>query len=657
MRFALVAKEVHPFVPGGGLGRYVTATAETLAPLGEVILFTTSAYEARYHELVAEGSPDLPTGVRIEFVPEPTPEDGGAFLHGFQLWGANVLDALRETYGNDGPDLVEFPDYLGEGCVVLQARRTLHPTLRNSCVCVRLYTTAEMISVLNGDLPGDFDTQVLYDLERISLRYADRIVYGGGDVYSTFERFYPDEELAPGYEILHSVPLDGSPPEDETEETDGSLRLLYLGRMERRKGVQNLLRAVTALPREDWTLTLVGGDTMTAPLRTSMRAQLELMAANDERIKFRDRVPSRDVSSLVRSHDLCVVPSLWECWPNVALEALSQNRPVLASPTGGLVGIVEHGRSGWFTREVGERSLRDALETLLSEPERVRALSRSGSLRERFERLTDRDVVRAKYKELVEAHRTTFKRPVARTQDPLVSVVIPYFELEEFLEETLLSVFAQTYRELEVIVVNDGSLRAEDAVLDELAGRYPIEIVTQQNSGLGAARNFGISQCRGRYVFPMDADDLLAPTFIERCVEVLQADPEVAYVTSWSHFIDEDGTVLPRGTAGYSPLGNRTRALDRLNVAGSAESVFDRRIFDLGLRYSVDIANYEDWVLFREMRDKGFEGRIIPEPLLFYRVRSASMTRTVGMPEHHRLVGEIEGHLREAEVAWTPRKG
>jgi hypothetical protein len=131
----------------------------------------------------------------------------------------------------------------------------------------------------------------------------------------------------------------------------------------------------------------------------------------------------------------------------------------------------------------------------------------------------------------------------------------------------------------------------------------------------------------------------------------------VSYVTSWSCFIDENGTVLPQGTAGYSPLGNGTRALDHVNIAGSAESVFDRRIFDLGLRYSVDVANYEDWVLFRELREKGFEGRIIPERLLFYRVRSESMTRMVGMPEHDRLVGEIEAHLRQTEVAWTPRKG
>jgi glycosyltransferase involved in cell wall biosynthesis len=206
-----------------------------------------------------------------------------------------------------------------------------------------------------------------------------------------------------------------------------------------------------------------------------------------------------------------------------------------------------------------------------------------------------------------------------------------------------------------VIVVNDGSLRVEDAVLDDLDEQYPIILVTQQNSGLSAARNYGISQARGRYVLPMDADDLLAPTFIERCVEVLQRDRDISYVTSWSHFIDEDGVVLSEKIGGYRPLGNGTSAVDHLNIAGSAEAVFDRRVFDVGIRYSVDLTSYEDWLHFRELKTKGFVGHVIPEPLLFYRVRPESMVRTVAIHEHDELIAEMEAHLREQEVAWTPR--
>jgi glycogen synthase len=657
MKVALVSREVHPFVPGGGLGRYVTATAATLASIGEVTVFTSSLYEPRHRRLVAENSPELPVGVRFVFVDDPEPDERGSFLHHMHAWGGRVLDALKREYGSDGPDIVEFPDYLGEAAVAVQARRTLDPTLRDSCMAIRCYTTSEMTSVLNGSVPSDFETRVLFDLERLALKQADRIVWPGGDVYESFKRFYPDGELAPGFEILHTVPHGGAPAPDETDDRDGPLQLLYLGRLERRKGVQNLLRAVTSLTSTEWRLTLVGGDTNTAPLRTSMRAQLELMAAQDARIEFRGSVPSTEIADLMRSHDLCVVPSLWECWPNVALEALSQNRPVLASPVGGLVGMIEPERSGWLTRRVGEAELRRSLEELIEDPDTVRALSRSGSPRAAFERMTDPDAVRDQYAELLEVHRRARQRRVPRAQKPLVSVVIPYFELDEYLEETLQSVFGQTYDNLEVIVVNDGSLRPEDALLDNLAERYPMTIVTQQNSGLSAARNYGISQARGRYVLPMDADDLLAPTFVQRCVDVLQHDPDVSYVTSWSHFIDEDGAVLSETIGGYRPLGNGSRALDRLNIAGSAEAVFDRRVFDLGIEYSVDLTSYEDWLHFRELKARGFEGRVIPEQLLFYRIRPASMVRTVAIHEHDELVEEMEAHLREMEVAWTPRNG
>jgi glycogen synthase len=655
MRFGLVSREVYPFI-GGGLSRYVTATAESLASVGEVTIFTTTKHQRRFRELEKAGSPDLPVGVRFVFIPEPTEPDRGAFYHHLHAWSARVYDVLRAEYGAHGPELIEFPDYLGEACVPIQAKRSLDRTLRNTCVCIRLYTTSEMTRILNGSIASTFDNRVLFDLERLALRRADRIIWPGGDVYETFRRFYAPDQLAPGWQIPHAV-RSASITSSDASPSDGSLRLLYLGRLERRKGVQDLIRAVTSIPRDDWSLTLVGDDTDTAPLGTSMRTQLELMSADDPRITFRDSVSSADVPALFHQHDLCVVPSLWECWPNVALEALGQNRPVLASPVGGLVGMIESNRSGWFSREVGERPLRDAIEGLINERERVRAASRAGTPRGRFEELTDPDVVRRGYLALVEEHESIRRSRAKRRRRPLVSVVITYFELDAYVEETLRAVFNQTHRDLEVIVVNDGSLRAADALLEELAGSYPFRVITQQNSGLGSARNMGITQSRGRYVLPFDADDLLAPTFIERCVDVHLENPGLAYVTSWSNFIDEEGRELADEFGGYRPLGNGAKALDAVNIAGSAEAVFDRRMFDLGYAYSHELSSYEDWLHFRQLQAEGFEGFIIPEQLLSYRVRTGSMVRTVAVRQHDRLLDEMESHLRAREVQWTPVNG
>lgn len=654
LRIALVSREVYPLVLGGGLGRYVAATAETLAEVAEVTILTTDLHEERYRELVAAGSEELPARVRWVFVPEPLEWEKGAFYHHLHGWSARVLDALRREYADQPPDLIEFPDYLGEGCVTVQAKQTLDPLVRRAAVCLRLYTPSEMTCVLNGHLPGDDAMGNLFELERHALRFCDRIIAPGGDVYETYRRFYGADRVAPAVEVHHPVLADPL-PDAPAAPHDGRLRLAYLGRMERRKGVDALLRALTGLSSPDWEITLVGGDTRTGPLGVSMREQVELAVNGDPRVTFRDRVGREEVVALFQQADLAVFPSRWECWPNVALEALQRDCPVLATPTGGYPGLVDHGTTGWLARGTDAAALARAIEPHVLDPEQARGVRRSGAGSAAFARLTDRAVVRDRYLRLIEEESARYRpRPRLRASAPLVSIVIPYFRMETYVEETLRSMLDQTYLPIELVVVNDGSLRAADRILEELAERYPLRIVTQQNSGLGAARNLGVAQSRGRYVYPMDPDDLAEPTYVERCVEVLEARPELAYVTSWSSFVDEDGVELGPLEGAYYPIGNTVGILHRTNASGSAEAVFRRSIFDAGHWYSTEMTSYEDWLHYRELAAAGRFGAVIPEPLLRYRVRRDSMVRTIAWSRQWRLFGEMEAHLREGEVTWTP---
>jgi glycosyltransferase involved in cell wall biosynthesis len=647
-RIVFVSREVYPF-DSAGLGNYVLFTAATLAPVAEVTILTSSLHERRYRELLAARDPRLPDGVRFEFVAEPTAEEAADWYGVLHLWSARAFEALVRLHPDGGPDLVEFPDYLGEACVTAQASQTLDRRLRNTLVCVRAYTTAEMCAVLDGHLPDDRDTRYLTELERFALRHADRFLWPGGDVLGAYHAFYGERGVAPATRVPHTV---RPAPEPSAGSGEGDrLRMLYVGRLERRKGVQNLVRAVTALPGSDWSLTMVGGDTPTAPLGQSMRDQLELMVAGDPRIELLDRVPREQLRGLYAGADLCISPSLWECWPNTVLEAFEQNCPVLATPVGGHLGMVEAGASGWLTTGTGADDMVDELERLLGEREEPAALAAGGGPRRRFEELTDPEPVREAYLELSREARA---RPAAARGDerPLVSIVVPYHRMEGYVAETLASIAAQTHPRIETIVVNDGSLRPEDDILGELAERYPISVVTQVNSGLGQARNLGIELSRGRYVLPLDPDDLILPPFVERCVEVLERRPELAYVTAWSEYMDERGR--PLGAGGYRPLGNAVASLERENLAGSAMAVFRRRLFEDGLRYSPDLTSYEDWLVYRELQAAGERGHVIPETLLRYRVRRGSMLRAVAMPGRKRLLGELRAHAREAEVSWTP---
>ena len=122
----------------------------------------------------------------------------------------------------------------------------------------------------------------------------------------------------------------------------------------------------------------------------------------------------------------------------------------------------------------------------------------------------------------------------------LVSVIIPAFNAAANIRQTLNSVLAQTYQEIEVIVVDDGSSDATSAIVEEFVARDPrFQLVRQSNAGVGAARNTAIRKARGKYIAPLDADDFWFPEKLEKqvaCIE--QCGDETGLVYCWSTLID-----------------------------------------------------------------------------------------------------------------------
>ena len=652
---ALVTREVHPLT-GGGIGAHVSALAELLEGRADVTIVTTSELEGRYREL--QDHPDLPRSARFAFVPEPPPDRLLSYFAWAHRWSVLAYEELRRLFSPGEQVLVEFPDYLGQAAVTAQGRVGRVKELSGARLAVRLHTSAEMCGILDGFLGDEPEPTVTFNLERFALKHADVLLWPGGDVLDTYRRLYGDDGLAPAVRLpaAFSCESPGLPDEPPPPGPADVLRLLYFGRLERRKGVQNLIRAAISLRREDWHLTLVGSDTDSAPLGRSIRDQLELMAAGDPRIEFHDAVPRGDLPRLIAEHHAVVLPSLWECWPNAALESLRANRPVIATPTGGFAEMIETDRSGWLTRHATAASLTDLLEELLEDRGRVLAAIESGGPRSALSRLADREAIVDGYLALAGGDDDRAAAAVPRRAEPrLVSVVIPYYRLDRYIEETVRSAVAQTYPRLEVIVVNDGSLRPEDASLFELAERYGFRLVTQPNAGLGAARNAGIRMSSGYYVFPLDADNVAEPEFVERCVEVLDGDESLAYATSWTRHIDADDAPDHGQGPGWQPLGNWCPLIRVQNVGGDAAAVVRRSVFDRGFWYSQDLTSYEDWQLYRELHDAGLYGHVIPERLLRYRQRGESMLRQLGVPLLTRLRGEMEAHLVERSMEWENR--
>jgi hypothetical protein len=221
-------------------------------------------------------------------------------------------------------------------------------------------------------------------------------------------------------------------------------------------------------------------------------------------------------------------------------------------------------------------------------------------------------------------------------EPPLVSVIIPAFNAEATLGETLRSVFAQTHQRLEILAVDDGSTDGTAALVESLARTEPrLSLIRQANAGVAAARNAGLAQARGDYVAWLDADDLWRPTKIAKQLAVFAAAPKpLGFVYTGYRLIDADGRVIrnPRTLADVSGATVRrqiattyfTNVSSIMAPRGLAQALggHDPRLRGWG------IEGAEDLLLQLRLALRAPAG-CVREALVGYRMHGANMSRAV----------------------------
>jgi glycosyltransferase involved in cell wall biosynthesis len=202
---------------------------------------------------------------------------------------------------------------------------------------------------------------------------------------------------------------------------------------------------------------------------------------------------------------------------------------------------------------------------------------------------------------------------------PRVSIIIPCYNHGAFIEEALNSVYAQTFTDYELIVVNDGSTDpATNRLLGKLADNG-LKVLQTSNRGPAAARNEGISRCRGKYVLPLDADDRIAAPFLEQTVGILDRDPEVGVVYSHVELFGLAGGEWPQ------PEFSLQGILFENMIVASA--VFRRSDWERVGGYSTAMMHgWEDWDFWLSLVALGRTVVRLPEKLFFYRIRQGSRT-------------------------------
>ena len=210
---------------------------------------------------------------------------------------------------------------------------------------------------------------------------------------------------------------------------------------------------------------------------------------------------------------------------------------------------------------------------------------------------------------------------------PLISVIVPVYNGEKTIRETIESVFNQSFSDFEIIVINDGS---QDSTLDVLASIQDprLKVFSYPNSGVSASRNRGFSHTVGEFIAFLDADDLWTPNKLEAQLAALQDNPNAAVAYSWTDFIDETSQFLRPGPH-FTISGDVYAELLRGNFLANGSNPLIRRqaLIEVG-SFDESLPPSEDWDIYLRLAAH-YHFIAVPFSQILYRVSTNSQSSNV----------------------------
>ena len=238
---------------------------------------------------------------------------------------------------------------------------------------------------------------------------------------------------------------------------------------------------------------------------------------------------------------------------------------------------------------------------------------------------TDRDAGKAITQPILIEKCPAFYRKMEKNriyEVPKVSVYIPAYNAIDFIEEAIQSALNQTYTDLEVVVVNDGSTDSTGEFLDQLYGNHPrVVVIHQPNGGISSASNTAINNCRGEYILQLDSDDALLPEAAEMLVSVLEKN-DVGFVYGDAYLTDTTGKAY--GKAYSWSMFDRYKLLDGMMV--HHPRMFRKRDFNRISGFDTNLSNAVDYDLFLKLSEVT-DGYHLQTPLYLYRQHNTNTSR------------------------------
>lgn len=408
---------------------------------------------------------------------------------------------------------------------------------------------------------------------------------------------------------------------------DGTTTFLYAGRIIPGKGVKELLEAFTkviesngCVDRGKLRLIIAGFSGFD---RKYERNILKTADKYDE-ITCINQVSSKDMSALYDKADVVVMPTIdEEPFGLVALETMAKGIPLIVTNSGALPEVVGDGALIVDKNHNFVKNLSDTILKTFFDKKITNKLSECAYKRAHADHRFDINSYFSCFAEII--------KPSELKETDKISVIIPVYNVFPYIERCLNSVVEQTYSNLEIILINDGSTDGSGEICDKYAGTDKrIHVIHQDNQGLSAARNAGIDNATGDYIFFCDSDDYLAKDALEKLIKKLKTDNDDITACGIMSICDKGGTsfveevltdLTPGRWSGTQSVIQMMRSNNIYTVAWN--KLYKRELFK-DIRFPIGVKNEDEATTYKLL----YKAKIvsyIPDALYKYFQREASI--------------------------------
>lgn len=626
-KIAFVTEELAVYGRSGGIGAAVFELAVILAQHGhqvDIHYFPTETPSQEHQAFVVKAF--LDRRIRLKFV------DGANDVAPTSSPQSRAYIVYRRLVATNY-DFIHFHDYKGLGFFCGTTKKLGH-AFANTCLVTQLHGPTRWTVHANRSVFVHRDQLVIDFLERTAISQSDHVVSPSRYLVDWLDENgfdLPDPERIHVIKNVYSNCASMSNAASEPANVPVTIKkIIFFGRHEPRKGLVTFCDALDIiaddLAEQNISVTFVGGfseiNGRHSGIYLTERAKLWRFPL-DIRVGF-DRMDS--IVFLGSQRDaLVVIPSNAENSPYTVVEALAANCPILTSLAGGARELVEETFHGEAVVEIEPDAIAHRLTQLIRDGVRVPRFAESAT-----------DVER-QWLDFHETHKVVPVQEAAKSSSkPKVVIGIVHYERPRKVVGAIMSVLRQTYDNIELVVIDDGSskestLKALPEV-EKLVRRVGGTFIRQKNGYLGAARNAIARATTSEYLLFLDDDDLLYQQAVEKMVAAaLYSESDI--VNCLNVFMDEtrraEFEMTPETfsqNVSYVPLAGPLSLAHLDNHLGAATALIKRSFFDeLGGYTELKRVGYEDYEFYVRAVQAGGKVHILPEPLYLYEVGKPSM--------------------------------